>query len=192
MLSAKDQSESGTIYSSYIRNIVFCSASSNQILVPFPSFPLKALTSKSPLSYRSKKEEATSLSTADINASRKPKMAQRFLSRREFDKLAAKAATSSAPNVEIIKWTRLDIGAVFRVLNIIDIPSHHEGDRTYVVLETEGRSTINVWATSIIIGELLKYDINKGNVFIMPMGTRISNSTGFSYFNFTIVVDVAE
>ena len=119
-------------------------------------------------------------------------MAQRFLSRREFDKLAAKAATSSAPNVEIIKWTRLDIGAVFRVLNIIDIPSHHEGDRTYVVLETEGRSTINVWATSIIIGELLKYDINKGNVFIMPMGTRISNSTGFSYFNFSIVVDVAE
>ena len=191
MLFAKDQSESGTIYSSHIRNIVFCSTSSNQILVPFPSFPLKALTSKSPLSYRSKKEEATSLSTADINASKRTKMSQRFLSRREFDKLAVAAAASSTSDVEIIKWTRLDIGAVFRVLNMIDIPTQ-EGVRTYVVLETEGRATINVWATSIISEELLKYDINKGNVFIKPLGTRISHSTGFSYFNFSIVVDVAE
>ena len=118
-------------------------------------------------------------------------MSQRFLSRREFDKLAAAASVSSTPDVEIFNWSRLDIGAVFRVLNIIDIPSHG-GDRTYVVLETESRATINVWATSIIIRELLKYDINKGNVFIMPMGTRTSNSTGFSYFNFSIVVDVAE
>ena len=191
MLSAKDQSESGTIYSSHIRNIVFCSASSNQILVPFPSFPLKALRSKSAPSYRSKKEEATSLSTADINESKRTKMSQRFLSRREFDKLAVAAAASSTSDVEIIKWTRLDIGAVFRVLNMIDIPTQ-EGVRTYVVLETEGRATINVWATSIISEELLKYDINKGNVFIKPLGTRISHSTGFSYFNFSIVVDVAE
>ena len=118
-------------------------------------------------------------------------MSQRFLSRREFDKLAVAAAVSATSNVEIIKSTRLDIGAVFRVLNMIDIPTQ-EGVRTYVVLETEGRATINVWATSIISEELLKYDINKGNVFIKPLGTRISHSTGFSYFNFSIVVDVAE
>ena len=144
-----------------------------------------------PQSRLSLSEEASSLSTADINASRRTKMSQRFLSRREFDKLAVAAAASSTSDVEIIKWTRLDIGAVFRVLNMIDIPTQ-EGVRTYVVLETEGRATINVWATSIISEELLKYDINKGNVFIKPLGTRISHSTGFSYFNFSIVVDVAE
>ena len=55
--------------------------------------------------------------------------------------------------------------------------------------ETEGRGTINVYITSIIYKELKKYDLTQGNVFIKPLGTKVSNSTGRAYYNFSIVVD---
>ena len=116
-------------------------------------------------------------------------MSQRFLSRREFDKLAASAATSSS-NVEIIKWRLLENGAVFRVIDRVTIPTA-EGEKMYAVLETEHREILQVWITPIINKELMKYDLSQGNVFIKPLGKRTSNTTGNDYFNFAIVLDIA-
>ena len=113
-------------------------------------------------------------------------MSQRFLSRREFDKLAASAATSS--NVEIIKWRLLENGAVFRVIDRVTIPAT-DGGKMYAVLETERWEILQVWITPIINKELMKYDLPQGNVYIKPLGKRTSNTTGNDYFNFGIVLD---
>ena len=126
----------------------------------------------------------------------------RFLSRAEFDQMstatttAATAAEATAiaavpifDRPQITQWKTLEIGAVFRVLDRITIPTVPE-PKHYVVLQTEQQQIINVWITPTINRELLKYDLTMGNVYIKPLGKKKSNTSEFEYFNFDIVVDI--
>ena len=112
-------------------------------------------------------------------------MFRRFISRLDFDQISS----TSTPRPEIIKWRILEIGAIFRVLDRITIPTA-DGDKMYVVLETEQREIINVWITPIINQEVMKYNLSAGNVFIKPLGKKTSIVTGKEYFNFSVVLDV--
>ena len=122
----------------------------------------------------------------------------RFLSRAEFDQMStsskttATAAATAAPILDrpqIVRWKSLEIGAVFRVIDRITIPTVPES-KHYVVLQTEQQQIIHVWITDIINQELSKYNLTMGNVFIKPLGKKKSNTSEFEYFNFDIVVDV--
>ena len=116
-------------------------------------------------------------------------MFRQFLNRTDFDSLL----TPSKPRLQIIKWRALEVGAVFRVLDVVEIPTKGRSSvGVYIMLETESRETINVWITPIIHEELEKYDITQGTVFIKPLGTKQSNVTGREYFNFAIVVAAAD
>ena len=58
--------------------------------------------------------------------------------------------TSSTPPLsEIFKWRSLENGPVFRVIEHVIVPIA-DGDRVYVILETERREIIQVWITPII------------------------------------------
>ena len=131
----------------------------------------------------------------------------RFLSRTEFDQmstaatLATTAATVAEPTTtaiaaapifdrpQIVQWRTLEVGAVFRVLDRVTIPTVPE-PKHYVVLQTEQQQIIHVWITDIINRELLKYNLPMGNVFIKPLGKKKSNTSEFEYFNFDIAMDV--
>ena len=108
-------------------------------------------------------------------------MFRRFLSRADFDQLSA------TPQPQIIKWRLLEIGAVFRVIDRITTAN---GEKVYVVLETEQHEIINVWITPIINQELLKYNLTIGNVFIKPLGKKTALISGKEYFDFAVVLDV--
>lgn len=115
-------------------------------------------------------------------------MNRRFLSRFDFDQLAL-SATPTFPRPELIKWSSLEIGAVFRVIDRVTIPTV-QGDKMYAVLETERREIVQVWITPTINKELMKYDLSRGNVFIKPLGKRTANASGHEYYNFTVVLDI--
>ena len=123
----------------------------------------------------------------------------RFLSRTDFDQLSTSGATVATAAVttpipaiyrpQIIQWSTLEVGAVFRVIDRIQIPTVPE-PKHYVLLQTEQQQIIHVWITDIMNRELLKYDLTMGNVYIKPLGKKTSNTTGNEYFNFDIVIDV--
>ena len=115
-------------------------------------------------------------------------MFRRFLSRADFDNLALTKTKIAPARPEIIKWRSLKAGTVFRLIDRIAIPAT-EHQKIYVVLETEHREIIHVWITPIINEELKKYDLSCGNIFIKPLGKKLSNTTGKEYFNFAIVID---
>ena len=115
-------------------------------------------------------------------------MFRRFLSRADFDNLALTKTKIAPARPEIIKWRSLKAGTVFRLIDRIAIPAT-EHQKIYVVLETEHREIIHVWITPIINEELKKYDLSGGNIFIKPLGKKLSNTTGKEYFNFAIVID---
>ena len=112
-------------------------------------------------------------------------MFRQFLSRTEFDTLLSSAKSSS--KLKIQKWRSLEVGAVFRVLDVVEIPTKCSAG-IYAVLETETGESINVWITPLIHEELLKHNYNNGSVFIKPLGTKQSSVTGKDYFNFAIVI----
>ena len=116
-------------------------------------------------------------------------MFSRFLTRAEFDQLSTSTASATTPHPHIIQWRVLEIGAVFRVIERITVPTAN-GQKNYVVLETEQQQIINMWITPIINQELSKYNLSLGNVYIKPLGKKTSNTTGNEYFNFDIVIDV--
>ena len=69
----------------------------------------------------------------------------RFLTRFEFDQLSTSAPTAPAPapptlpticHPQIIQWSTLEVGAVFRVIDRIQIPTTPEL-KHYNVLQTE-------------------------------------------------------
>lgn len=105
---------------------------------------------------------------------------RRVLSSSGFDSLA------SLPTLPIRKWRSLEIGAVFRILNIFEIPLE-DRSAIYAILEAENGEILKVWITSIIHKELQKYEHCQGAIFIKPLGTKLSNSTGREYFDFSIV-----
>ena len=127
-----------------------------------------------------------------------------FLSRTEFDQmstaatLATTAATVAEPTTtiaatpifdrpQIVQWRSLKVGAIFRVLDRITIPTVPE-PKHYAVLQTEQQQIIHVWITDIINRELSKYNLTMGNVYIKPLGKKKSNTSEFEYFNFDIYI----
>ena len=116
-------------------------------------------------------------------------MFRRFLSRFDFDQLALSTTSATPPRPELIKWSSLEIGAVFRVIERVVIPNT-QNEKMYAVLETEQREIIQVWITPTINKELMKYDLSQGNVFIKPLGKRSSNTSGHEYYNFAVVMDI--
>ena len=119
----------------------------------------------------------------------------RFLRRADFDQLSTTTTTATAgvapilDRPQIIKWGSLEIGAVFRVIDRIIIPTALEL-KHYVVLETEQQQIIHVWITPIINGKLSKYNLTMGNVFIKPLEKKKSKTSEFEYYDLDIVVDV--
>ena len=121
----------------------------------------------------------------------------RFLSRADFEGLSTATTTTTAAagaapildRPQIIRWRSLEIGAVFRVIDRITIPTALEL-KHYVVLQTEQQQIIHVWITDIMNKELLKYNLTMGNVFIKPLGKKKSKTSEFEYYDFDIVVDV--
>jgi len=111
-------------------------------------------------------------------------MFRRFLSRTEFDSLPK-------THLQIVKWRSLEVGAVFRVADVVEIPTKgNTSVGVYAVLGTEKGETINAWITPIIQKELRKYNITRGSVFVKPLGTKLSSATGKEYFNFAVGDDV--
>ena len=166
--------------------IVFVSQSQRSYLVLFDRINRTAFS----LFFLSRLSFGTSnisFGTSNISTAFKAaiNMLRRFLSRVDFDQMM------TTPQPQIIKWRLLEIGAVFRVIDRIIIPTAATTpDKIYVVLETEQQEIINVWITPIIDQELSKYNLAIGNVFIKPLGMKTSNSTGKEYFNFSVVLDV--
>ena len=117
-----------------------------------------------------------------------------FLSRTEFDQMstATAAEPTAAPisgRPQIVQWRTLEVGAIFRVIDRVTIPTVPE-PKHYAVLQTEQQQIIHVWITDIINRELSKYNLAMGNVYIKPLGKKKSNTSEFEYFNFDIVMDV--
>ena len=60
----------------------------------------------------------------------------------------------------------IEIGAVYRALKIVELPTRstgvakQESPQVYLMVETEGRESINVWIASTIYNELKKYDFD--------------------------------
>ena len=162
-------------------SIVFVSQSQRSYLVLFDRINRSAFS----LFFLSRLSFGTSNISTVFKAATTSNMLRRFLSRVDFDQM------SITPRPQIIKWRLLEIGAVFRVIDRIIIPTATGApDKIYVVLETEQQEIINVWITPIINQELLKYNLEIGNVFIKPLGMKTSNSSGKEYFNFSVVLDV--
>ena len=112
-----------------------------------------------------------------------------FLSVADFEGLSTAKPAPILDRPQIIKWRSLEVGAVFRVIDCITIPTVPE-PKHYVVLQTEQQQIIHVWITDIMNKELLKYNLTMGSVFINPLGKKKSKTSEFEYYDFDIVVDV--
>ena len=118
----------------------------------------------------------------------------RFLSRADFEELstgtvAAAAGLLMLDRPQIIRWSTLEVGGIFRVIYRVTIPTVPE-PKHYIVLQNEQQQIIHVWITDIINQELSKFSLVMGNVYIKPLGKKKSNTTSYEYFNFDIVMDV--
>ena len=96
--------------------------------------------------------------------------------------------------VPIKKWRQLKENIPFAVLQIHSIEvAANKGKKKqtsfYAELQTEDGEMFNVWITELIHQELLKYNLEHSDVYIMALGKATSKSTGRDYFNFAVVQD---
>ena len=100
----------------------------------------------------------------------------------------------------IKRWGSLSVGHPYLLKRIISIAVHKKSDNPssskspynketgyYAELETETDSIINVWITSIMLAESENYDLSSDDVYIIPLGKRISQENGNEYHAFVIV-----
>ena len=117
---------------------------------------------------------------------------RKFLTADRFAELASvKLRRKIAP---IKKWRQLKERIPFAVLQIhsMEVASTNRKRKQtsfYAELQTEDGEMFNVWITEIIRQELLKYDLEHGDVYIMALGMATSKSTGREYHNFAVVQD---
>ena len=117
---------------------------------------------------------------------------RKFLTADRFAELASvKLRRKIAP---IKKWRQLKEKIPFAVLQIhsMEVASSNKKRKQtsfYAELQTEDGEMFNVWITEIIRQELLKYDLEHGDVYIMALGMATSKSTGREYHNFAVVQD---
>ena len=101
----------------------------------------------------------------------------------------------------IKRWGSLSVGHPYLLKRIISIPVHKKNDKPssskgmsynretsyYAELETDTEPLINVWITSIMLAESENYDLSSDDVYIIPLGKRISQENGNEYHAFVIV-----
>ena len=102
----------------------------------------------------------------------------------------------------IQKWAYLTVGHPYLLKRIIGIPVHKRSKKPgasstapvfveetgyYAELETETDSMINVWLTSIMLEESENFDLSSNDVYIIPLGKRISQEKQNEYHSFIIV-----
>ena len=117
---------------------------------------------------------------------------RKFLTADRFAELASvKLRRKIAP---IKKWRQLKERIPFAVLQIhsMEVASTNKKRKQtsfYAELQTEDGEMFNVWITDIIRQELLKYNLEHSDVYIMALGMATSKSTGREYHNFAVVQD---
>lgn len=115
-----------------------------------------------------------------------------FLTADRFAELATvKLRRKIAP---IKKWRQLKERIPFAVLQIhsmevASIKGKKKQPSFYAELQTEDGEMFNVWITEIIRQELLKYNLEHNDIYIMALGTATSKRTGHEYHNFAVVQD---
>ena len=101
----------------------------------------------------------------------------------------------------IKKWASLFVGHPYLLKRVISIEiqnkMHGASSSTsddgcketsyYAELETETVPLMNVWITSIMAAEAENFDLASGDVYIIPLGKRISKENGKEYHAFVIV-----
>ena len=107
----------------------------------------------------------------------------------------------------IKKWGSLSVGHPYLLKRIISMEVQKKADKLalnkassstsktgyiketayYAELETETDSIMNVWITSIMLAEAENYDLASGDVYIIPLGKRVSQENGNEYHAFVIV-----
>ena len=110
-------------------------------------------------------------------------MATNFISYEKFEALAVEKQT-------IQKWETLEIGEIYQVIAVDEIATKGiTNSGVFAKLMTRQEAVIATWITPIIHEELKKYKQFKNNVYIKPLGSKISKETGYPYQDFTIVMD---
>lgn len=112
-----------------------------------------------------------------------------FMVSNQFDRLAGDKMKRKL--MPIKKWRELIVNKVFRVIKLHDIMVNikdHQELAHYVEMEEENGNLLNAWLTPIIFEELSKYDLNKDDTYIKPLGKTMSKN-GTQYHDFAIVVD---
>ena len=107
----------------------------------------------------------------------------------------------------IKKWASLSVGHPYLLKRIISMEVQKKADTCalnkapsstrktgyiketayYAELETETDSIMNVWITSIMLAEAENYDLASGDVYIIPLGKRVSQENENEYHVFVIV-----
>ena len=109
-----------------------------------------------------------------------------FPSIRDFD---------SVGNGQILKWACLPLDQAFRILKVTEINcrvANGGGTRVSRIAELEDSNGIfsSVWLPGIVEKKLLTFseeELESGCLFIRPLGSKVSESTGHTYHNFRIL-----
>ena len=125
---------------------------------------------------------------------------QKYLTREKL--LTVKCDKLRRQLAPIQKWGYLTVGHPYLLKRIIGIPIHKRSKKQpssstkpvfvedtgyYAELETETDSMINVWLTPIMLEESENYDLSSNDVYIIPLGKRISQEKQNEYHSFIIV-----
>ena len=116
---------------------------------------------------------------------------RKFLNTERFTQLAdLKTKRKIAP---IKKWIELNEGESYHIKAIHEIETTIDEKKQishYAELFNEEMKLMNVWISDIIKEELRKnYVLESEDVYIMPLGKRMSKKTGYYYNNFVILQD---
>ena len=114
-----------------------------------------------------------------------------FPSNEDFDNVAA-------VHDEIYKWTTVPLNRAFRILAVTEIACRNtfvaDGDavkmsRVARLCDADG-TVMTVWLPTTIEKQLMTYseeDVADGRLFIRSLGPKVSQTTGYSYYNFKIL-----
>ena len=129
--------------------------------------------------FRQKKEKETE--SNGISNKRK-----QFISTEHFDKELSKIKPK-----EIESWGKLPIGVIYEICAIkerlINVDGKKKRLARYADLKDISGNLKHAWLTTIIDEEIKKYDIEKDNVFIRPLGKKVSKVGGREYHNFDMI-----
>ena len=158
-----------------------------------PSKQQRMMTAESECSSQlSQTDDASSVAaTTDPVPESKPFLTREKLLTVNDDKLRRRLAP-------VRKWASLTVGYPYMLKRIISIEvNKKDGDdgasssgldlSYYAELESETEPLVNAWLTSIMIAEAENFDLTTRDVYIIPLGKRISQENKKEYHSFVIV-----